>query len=104
MTLLLEPLYQKKVQASPDNAGEMLHNHQRLVWLDGHLLQAAELKALSGASQVAKALQVLRADVEGVMLHRGSMATTGNVRLHKLAHLQRASPWRGQAVGFWEAA
>ena len=61
MTLLLELLY--RVQASPDNAREVLHNQQRLVWLDGHILQAAELEALSGAPQVAKALQVLRADL-----------------------------------------
>ena len=58
----VELLYREKVQASPDNAREVLHNHERLVWLDGHILQATELKALSGATQVAKALQVLRAD------------------------------------------
>ncbi len=63
----VELLYHEKVQASPDNAGEVLHNHQRLVWLDSHILQAAELEALSGATQVAKALEVLHADIQGVI-------------------------------------
>ena len=67
MTLLVDLLYREQVQASPDNAREVLHNHQRLVRLDCYILQAAELEALSGASQVAKALQILRADLKGVM-------------------------------------